>query len=160
MSDEETEPTKNDPQSLSKDDVSSDLSEGAEASESTRRVTPPEILESLPPEQQEQVAQFIGSHTSMTVGPAVNPIAEKVTAQHITDVIGLSGRRLDREFEDRKHSRMVFVLFAAFAVAILVGFSIFLAVQGMTDLLQEVIKGLVIFGGGFGAGYGFSAFRR
>ena len=94
---------------------------------------------------------------SMTMG---NPIASKVTEQHITDIIASSSRETDHEYSDRKHSRLISVLFAGFAILALVVVSIVLAILGMTDLLIEIIKYLGPFIGGFGGGYGFYAFRN
>lgn len=89
----------------------------------------------------------------MTMG---NPIASKVTEQHITDIIASSSRETDHEYSDRKHSRLISVLFAGFAILALVALSIVLALQGMTELLLEIIKALGFFAGG----YGFYAFRN
>ncbi len=129
---------------------------------------PPEFLETLPPEIQANLRREHGgmvSRTSITsmsmmLGSMVNPIASHITPQHITDIINNAGRELDHDYGDRKHSRLVWVFFAAFAIAVLLALSITLTLSGMGDLLLDIFKGIAIFAGGFGGGYGVSALRR
>ncbi len=129
---------------------------------------PPEFLENLPPEIQanlrrgpgEVVTQTFTASMSMMLGSMVNPIAAHITPQHIADVISITGRELDHDYRDRKHSRLVWVFFAAFAIAVLLALSITLTLSGMGDLLLDIFKGIAIFAGGFGGGYGVSTLRR
>ena len=131
---------------------------------------PPELLESLPPEIQAAIQRGAGeSHMvmrhfstsmSMMLGNIVNPIASQINPQHITDIIGITGRELDHEYGDRKHSRLVWAFSIAFAIAVLLALSIVLTLSGMGELLLDIFKGVAIFAGGFGGGYGFSALRR
>ena len=113
--------------------------------------------ENLPEPQRAHIEEFIGTAMSMTMG---NPIASKVTEQHITDIIASSSRETDHEYSDRKHSRLISVLFVGFAILVLAAVSIVLALLGMTELLIEIIKSLGLIAGGFGGGYGFYAFRN
>ena len=133
-------------------------SEGRDGGGPEETPIPPEILENLPPEDRERVSRFFGA--TMTMGGIMNPIASKVTPQHITDMIALSGRESDHDFEDRKHSRLTLTLFAVFGIIALLVLIIVLAFQGMTELLFEIIKVIVIGAGGFSGGYGYSFFRR
>jgi hypothetical protein len=121
---------------------------------------PPEIQASLRPGQGEMVTQTFTTSMSMMLGSMVNPIASRITPQHITDTISITGRELDHDYADRKHSRLVWVFFAAFAIAVLLALSITLTLSGMGDLLLDIFKGIAIFAGGFGGGYGVSALRR
>ena len=117
------------------------------------------VLESLPPSQREPVEQFIGTAMSMSMGMA-NPIASKVTSEHITDIIASSNREIDHEFSDRRHSRITLALSGGFVLIVLVVLVVTLAFLGMKDLLIEIFKYLGPFIGGLGGGYGFSAFRN
>ena len=69
-------------------------------------------------------------------------------------------RQSEREYGDRKHSRLVWAGSIAFTIVVLLTLSIALPLMGQDDLLVEIYKGIAIFAGGFGGGYGFSAFRR
>ena len=135
-----------------------DSGELHEDSSSEESHIPPEILENLPPEERERVSRFFGA--TMTMGGMMNPIASKVTSQHIADMIALSGRESDHDFEDRKHSRLTITLFAVFSIIAMLVLITVLAFQGMTDLLFEIIKVIAIGAGGFSGGYGYSSFRR
>ena len=131
---------------------------------------PPDILATFPPEIQAQlrrdagdggiVMQRFSASASMMLGSIVNPIASQINSQHITDIIGLTSPEVDHEYNDRKHSRLVWAISIGFAVAVLLALSIVLALSGMGELLLDVFKGIAIFAGGFGGGYGFSALRR
>ena len=59
------------------------------------------------------------------------------------------GPRIRPDYADRKHSRLVWVFFAAFAIAVLLALSITLTLSGMGDLLLDIFKGIAIFAGGF-----------
>ena len=69
-------------------------------------------------------------------------------------------RHSEREHGDRKHSRVVWATLAILAILGLIALTIALPLIGQGDLLVEIYKGIAIFAGGFGGGYGFSAFRR
>ena len=131
---------------------------------------PPELLENLPPEiradllrdagEGHMVMRHFSASMSMMLGNIVNPIASQINPQHITDIIGITGRELDHEYGDRKHSRLVWALLIVFTIAVLLTLSIVLTLANMGDILLDIFKGIAIFTGGFGGGYGFSALRR
>ena len=117
---------------------------------------PSEILENLSQDQKQQIEQFFSA--SMTMGMGIgNPITQKITPEHITDVIALKGREVDLEYGDRRHSRLV----ASVAIGFfLVVFGAFLAYIKSNDLLLELIKIGAVLSGGFGGGYGVAYWRR
>ena len=107
-------------------------------SESADSVLPSEVLEKLPPEQRTRVQQFFAAGMQLT-GPA-NPIANKVTASHISDIISLSRQELDHDYNDRKHSRLVIAVSLGSFLVIIVIFGGFLAFLRQNDLLLEMLK--------------------
>ncbi len=129
---------------------------------------PPHVLETLPQEIQANLRRGGGdlvTHTSVTsmsmmLGSMVNPIAARVTEQHITDIIGIRGREIDHDYGDRKIGRFVWAGLVAFAVLALISIIVILAVLEMADLLREIMFALAGLVGGFGAGYGYSSSRR
>ncbi len=120
---------------------------------------PPEILENLSQDQKQQIEQFFSA--SMTMGMGIgNPITQKITPEHITDVIALTGREVDLEYGDRRHSRLVASVAIGFFLVVLVVFGAFLAYIKSNDLLLELIKIGAVLSGGFGGGYGVAYWRR
>ena len=87
-----------------------------------------------------------------------HPLLSKIEPQHITDIIALSSRSIDASASDRKSSRLygflTLVLLVAAALVVLLVF----AIIGENDLLLEIVKLGVAGLGGFGGGFGFSAF--
>ena len=128
-----------------------DEPESSEESGPRSQPTPPEILENLPQDQRRQIEQFFGSAMSVTMG-AGDPIADKITSQHITDAIALSGREVDLEYEDRRHSRLVIAIAIGFILIVLTGFGAYLAHIKSNALLMELIKIGVALAGGLAAG--------
>jgi hypothetical protein len=96
---------------------------------------------------------------SMAVG-SVNPIAQKITSEHITGLIGLIGKDHDNELADRKDKRRVNAVVGVVVLAAVVGFATLLVVRENNDLLGEVIKLAAIGAGSFVGGYGFGRIRR
>ena len=95
----------------------------------------------------------------MAVG-SVNPIAQKITSEHITGLIGLIGKDHDNELEDRKDQRRIYAIVGIVVLAATVGFATLLVVKENDDLLGEVIKLAAIGAGSFVGGYGFGRIRR
>ena len=117
--------------------------------------TPAEVIEKLPEGEIGGVLQTFFAR--MSTG---NPIAARVTSEHVSDMISLRAEETRLEYEDRRHSRLILTGFVVFIILVLVGFAVFLAVRQkdalLTDLLTKVIIGL----GGLGAGWGISHYRR
>ena len=125
----------------------------------TLELSPSELLGDLPPEVPAQVTQMMRASLSM-MGGVVNPIAERVTSQHITDIIGFADRDSEREFSDRKYSRNTSVLFSGFVLLVVVGLIFGLVLLASEELLRYVLIGVGSFMGGLGSGVGLSALRK
>ena len=139
---------------------SEDLEQDEDGSGDVDIPIPPEILERLPPEVRERLNSVFASSMTMTIGGMMNPIAAKVTPQHITDMISMSGRESDLEYADRKHSRLAFFIFAGFVITILAALLMFLTYQGNPDLFYEILKVVGYIGGGLGGGFTICQFRH
>ena len=120
---------------------------------------PPEALDKLPAEQREQVFEFFAASTQVS-GPMANPLLNKLEPQHITDIIALSSKTVDAIAGDSKNSRLFNFLALALLVAAAVVVLLVFAIIGENDLLLEIVKIGGVGLGGFGGGYGFSAFRN
>jgi hypothetical protein len=112
---------------------------------------PSEVLEAIPKEDRGKVEQFM----AMAVG-SVNPIAQKITPEHISGLIELAGKDNDNELADRRDTRRIYAVVGIVGLAAIVGFASLLAVKEKNDLLVEVIKlggiGIGAFLGGYGIG--------
>lgn len=129
---------------------------------------PPEILESLPPEIQANLRsgnREVVSHTSFTsmsmmmLGRVVNPIADKITPQHITDIIGITSRepeyadrQSEREYADRKHTRNWAGVLLGMAILAATALAIVLVYQGLLDFLRDMAMLIIPAIGGVGIG--------
>lgn len=109
-----------------------------------------EALRTLPPEAQKVVGQLL---VSRSVGPVPNPLLEKLNANHITEILELSRRRGDREFENGRAGRRYRM---AYIVIWIVAFFVltFYMLPIDRDLYKQVVQLLIAVGGGFGVGYG------
>ena len=125
---------------------------------------PPEILATFPPEIQAQlrrdaaesgvVMQHFSASTSMSMmlGSIVNPVAAQVNSQHITDIIGITGRELDYEYSDRKQARIILGILAGIVICGVFAVALVLIFQGILDFLLESLKLIVPIIGGIGVG--------
>lgn len=109
-----------------------------------------EALRTLPPEAQKVVGQLL---VSRSVSPVPNPLLEKLNTNHITEILELSRRRGEREFENGRAGRRYRM---AYIVIWIVAFFVltFYMLPIDRDLYKQVVQLLIAVGGGFGAGYG------
>lgn len=118
---------------------------------------PQEILEKLPPQTRHEIEAFFAAGTW---GPMPNPVAAKITPEHITKLLEVHGQENEREYSDRRDSRHWAVVSALLAIVALGGFVLALVGLGQTSLAGEFVKLAIAFGGGVGGGYGLSEWRR
>ncbi len=95
----------------------------------------------------------------MAVG-SMNPIAQKITPEHISGLIELVGKDNENELADRKDTRRIYAIVGIVVLGAVVGFSSLLAVKENNDLLVEVIKLGGIGVGAFLGGYGIGRVRK
>jgi hypothetical protein len=115
---------------------------------------PAEVLESLPPDVRERVeASFTAALYS---GPFPNPIASKVTSEHITQVLNARDRATELEFKDRQHSRKWTALITGGVVVAALILILWLGLTGhdalVSDLMKIGVGAVVGAGGGYGLG--------
>lgn len=133
--------------------VGPDRQSGGDRSQVTESqgLVPQEVLEAIPKEDRGKVEQFM----AMAVG-SVNPIAQKITPEHISGLIELAAKDNDNELADRRDTRRIFAGVGIVGLLAIVGFASLLAVKQNNDLLIEVIKlggiGVGAFLGGYGIG--------
>lgn len=118
---------------------------------------PPELLDKLPPETREVFQSLIAAVYS---GPVPNPIAEKITSDHITQLITARNQDAEREHVDRKDTRRWATVLIGLCVVVGVGMVVFLVTAGQVDLADRLMERGILLGGGVGIGYGISEWRR
>lgn len=126
---------------------------GDSGTESPKLPLDDEALKSVPPEIQKIIEHRM---LSLRYGPAPNPVAEKITENHITKILDNTAEENKRRAKDKIQSRIFKFAATVLAVGLFVFLTIFLKPD--RDLYVEIIQLLAIFAGGFGAGYGVKAY--
>ena len=108
-------------------------------------------LEARSPTNRNLAANFIARFTSVSV-PRPNPLHQRVTSEHIGQIIAKSERDSERahtsEASERRYRFLYFVIGLIAAIALLVFFS----VTNNREMLTNVLIALLGFVGGFGLG--------
>jgi hypothetical protein len=125
---------------------------------------PPEVvqmLESAPPEVRRQIVSFFSMIMSrgLIPDPVASKLADKVTGDHITQLIESSDKDSEREFKNCQWGRVF-----QFAIAVIgLVFFAFLVVQlkaANPELLKDLVIGVASFLGGLGTGLGYMAIKK
>ncbi len=109
-----------------------------------------EILEAIPEEDRGKVASIIKQTMISGVMRRNNPVAEKITSEHITQLITKSDSQDVRDRKERKGERNYNLVLILVALAFIAFLIIFL--QAKEDLLIKIVIGIIAFIGGYGFG--------
>ncbi|MBD2039290.1 hypothetical protein [Microcoleus sp. FACHB-672] len=117
----------------------------------------PEELENLPPELKRGItALYSMQRFSGPISP-LSPIRDKINEQHISKILEISEKDDERAFADTQSARIYG--FLTFIVALgFLGFLTVFLVNKDVAVYQDVLKLLIIFGGGFGSGFGYKGY--
>ncbi len=124
--------------------------ESLKSSDSQNEIIPEEILEAIPEEDRGKVASIIKQTMISGVMRRSNPIAEKITPEHITQIITKSDNQDIRDRSERKSERnynLVLIVIGLVFIGFLIVF-----LQDNEDLLIKIVIGIISFIGGFGFG--------
>ncbi|MBF0472572.1 MAG: hypothetical protein HQK91_07390 [Nitrospirae bacterium] len=120
---------------------------------------PHEIQDQIPPEIKRLIVSTGSFH-----GQVDSPITKKINEEHITKIIELSGKEIDnnekeneRYFSDAQSSRR-YNLTYVIIFCLMFGFITVYLCSTDTSLYKEVIKSLILYGGGFGSGFGYKIY--
>lgn len=128
----------------------SDQGNSGKESSSSEELIPEEILEAIPEEERGRVASIIKQTMVSGVMRRSNPIADKITTEHITQLISKSDVQDKRDREERKGERN-YNLYLIGIGLVFVGFLI-VFLQENEDLLIKIVIAIISFVGGFGFG--------
>ncbi|NCU32960.1 MAG: hypothetical protein EOM23_08535 [Candidatus Moranbacteria bacterium] len=123
---------------------------GNKKESSSDEIIPEEILEAIPEEDRGKFASIIRQTMISGVMKRSNPIADKITPEHITQIISKSDDQDKRDREERKGERYYNLLLIVIAL-VFIGFLI-VFLQTNEDLLIKIVIGIISFVGGFGFG--------
>ncbi len=113
-------------------------------------IIPEEILEAIPEEERGKFASIIKQTMVSGVLRRSNPIADKITPEHITQIISKSDDQDKRDRIERKGERNYNLLLIIISL-VFIGFLI-VFLQSNEDLLVKIVIGIVSFLGGYGFG--------
>ena len=112
-----------------------------------------EILKDLPEEKREKVVTMMKESMSfMGVMNQQHPLMEKITSEHITDLIKNSDVEDQRDRQERKTERNFNLAILIIVLVIVIGLIIYLVEKQEKSLLDSIIGAILGFGGGFGVG--------
>ena len=113
-------------------------------------------LEGLPEEAQAVMKMVLSRSISARSSSLSNPLSEKINTEHISKMLDIAEQDNEREFEDTKLSKL-YNLITLIIILVFLGFiTVFLGNKDLSTY-QDIIRILIIFGGGFGAGYGYKS---
>lgn len=114
-------------------------------------------LAGLPRPVRQRVELFMSQ--AMGRGSLLSPFWEKVTPEHVPEIIKSMDRDAQLEFQDRQRNRYLLITLVLIVVAMMV-FLVMQLAPTNPNLLDKLMTILISFVGGFGGGYGFKAWRN
>ena len=145
---------------VGRDEVQSDPCVQRQAStQTTRRVADAEELDalaSLPKPVRESVEMFMGQ--MIRSGSMPSPFWEKITPEHVTQVIESNDMATRLTIEDKQKCRYFNVVYIILGLVAL-GFLVLTLKGSNPDLLDKLITIALSFVGGMGAGWGLARRR-
>ncbi len=114
------------------------------------------VFEDLPEEAQAVMKMVLSRSISASSSSLSNPLSNKINTEHISKMLDIAEQDNEREFEDTKLSKL-YNLITLVIILIFLGFiTVFLGNKDLSTY-QDIIRILIIFGGGFGAGFGYKS---
>lgn len=115
---------------------------------------PDEVLEHVPPEHRKAFVSAVSSVTQLAA-PVVNPILQKVTSEHVSQVIDLAEGDSVREYDAGKSRRRYQFAYFLLGAGVTVGLIIFFTVSDNRDLIPPIVTAIAGFLGGLATGQYF-----
>ena len=120
------------------------------AEDAETSIIPEEILESIPVEERGKVVSIIKQSMFSSITKRSNPIAEKITSEHITQLITKSDEQDKRDRTERRSLRNYNLILLIIGLGFIGFLIVFL--QNDKELLIKIIVAIISFLGGFGLG--------
>lgn len=113
-------------------------------------IIPEEVLEAFPEEDRGRIESVMRQTIISGAMHRGNPIADKITSEHITQLITKSDDQDKREWEERGRDRNYNLILVGIGVAFVSFLVVFL--KDNENLLLNLVLAIVSFIGGFGFG--------
>lgn len=114
-----------------------------------------ELIEDLPPKARRELVASVLS-IQQRFGPTPNPVFSKLNESHIDKALDIVQRDSERTHELRTSNRN-YQLVYFFGVIIALGAAVVWLLPSYPEFLDTILKILLGFAGGFGAGYGLKS---
>ena len=110
----------------------------------------------MPEDDRAVIEMILSSRSVLTRSSLPGSLSNKINTEHISKMLDIAEQDNEREFKDTKLSRL-YNLITLVIVLIFLGFiTVFLGNKDLSTY-QDIVRILIIFGGGFGAGYGYKS---
>jgi len=119
-------------------------------------ILPPEMLEALPDMTRKQISSSFSLMSMQGGSLHSSPIAKKIDANHITQIIENQEKESQREFEKSKISENTKRWGMGAILSLVVVVFVYAGVTKDKDLSEKVVLAGISAIGGFGAGYAFA----
>jgi|SRR5690625_1486725 len=113
-------------------------------------IIPEEVLEAFPEEERGRIESVMRQTIISGVMRRGNPIADKITSEHITQLITKSDDQDRREWEERSRDRNYNLILVGIGVVFVSFLVVFL--KDNENLLLNLVLAIISFIGGFGFG--------
>ncbi|MDZ8104852.1 MAG: hypothetical protein RM338_04400 [Nostoc sp. DedQUE12a] len=140
---------------LSKEEKEVDRERDRQDSESGYIEKLPEELGNLPPEIRKQITTVLSM--GRFSASSISPILNKINQQHITKILESVEKDSERAYLDAQEARKYNLVAICIFVAVFVFLTVFLVNKDVA-VYQDILRLLIIFGGGFGSGLGFKIY--
>lgn len=127
-----------------------DMEDNLAQKETTPDIIPEEVFEAIPEEDRGRVKKVVSQMMISSPLRSGNPISEKITSEHITDLIKNSDAQDKRDRDERKTEKNYQIAFLVIGLLFMVFLIVFL--KDSPDLLYKILIALFSFLGGFGMG--------
>lgn len=118
-------------------------------------VIPPEVLEKMSEPSKTMVTETIG----MFAGPMANPIAKKVTSDHITKMLDESASQTDADIKYRSSNRFFVLCYVFLAILVFAGITYWFS-ENNAALYKDILTHFGALVAGIAAGWGYSESRK
>jgi hypothetical protein len=132
--------------------VKNEKENGEKEPDNKEVVIPDEVLNQIPPKARGEIKSMLSMISAGYVGPPPNPIAKKLTGDHITKIIDYQEKDDQRGFDYAKDERkMSLIIFFGILIPVTC-LIVFFALIDKVEILIPLISAIVAFGGGYGFG--------
>jgi hypothetical protein len=90
--------------------------------------------------------------------PLTSSFQEKINEEHISTILNSVEKDSERIFRDSQEARKYALIYISVFLLFFSFLTVFLVIKDVA-VYQDILKVLIIFGGGFGSGIGFKGYR-